>query len=142
MACLNYVEGGTCHATRQKCILGPVYQRNQLCQFQGCFDVWITQDDNILLSDIGPPSPEPKRSVALGVRKELAMRIAQATARELDCRIFTSEQICHQCGGSYWISAHELEASPRLGRRHFCPKCIVTFNQKIPNKAELSYWCG
>lgn len=141
--CMNFVEGGICHATRQKCILGPVHQPNQLCHLQGCFDVWITQDDNILLSDMGPPSPEPKRSMALGVEKELAISIAQAAAREMACRIFTSKQICHQCGRSYWISEHESEGTPRLGRRHFCPKCILTVDQKTSaTKAELNYWCG
>ena len=140
MVCMNFVEGGICHATGQRCLLGAVYQPNQLCDLQGSFDVWITQDDNILLSDMGPPSPEPKRSVALGVEKELAIRIAQKTAGKMLCKIFTSQQICHQCGRSYWISQHELEGSPRLGRRHFCPKCIPTTDEKTAKI--LNFWCG
>jgi hypothetical protein len=141
--CMNFVEGGICHATRQKCILGPIYQSNQLCHLQGRFDVWITHDDNVLLSDIGPPSPEPKRSVALGVKKELAISIARTTAREMNCGIFTSRQICHQCGRSYWISEHESEPAPMLGRRHFCPQCILKVDQKSSvTKGGLNYWCG
>ena len=143
IVCMNFVEGGICHATRQMCMLGPVYRTDQLCHLQGCFDVWVTQDDNVLLSDIGAPSPEPKRSLALGVEKSLAVRIAQAAAGEMDCRMLTSQQTCHQCGRSYWISEHESEGTPRLGRRHFCPSCLRIVDQEASmTRAGLNYWCG
>ena len=64
---MNYMEGGMCHVTGRQCLLGTSYEADRECALQGNFDVWITYDDRILISDIGSPSPEPKRSVALGV---------------------------------------------------------------------------
>ena len=72
-----------------------------------------------------------------------AIRIAQAAAGEMDCRMLTSQQTCHQCGRSYWISEHESEGTPRLGRRHFCPSCLRIVDQEASmTRAGLNYWCG
>jgi len=135
--CMNYIEGGMCHVTRRECLLGTAYEPNRECALQGSFDVWITYDDRILISDIGSPSPEPKRSVALGVEKELADQIAVLAARKASGQIITTQQTCRRCGSVYWITEHE-SATPKLGRRYFCPKCIERIGEiDVPD-----YWCG
>ena len=139
LLCLNHMEGGVCHVTGRECLLGISYDPNCGCDLQGSFDVWVTYDDRILISDIGSPSPEPKRSVALGVQREVAGEVAALAARQTSGQVITTQQKCRRCGNSYWITEHE-SASVKLGRRYFCPKCIVRINDggfDVPN-----YWCG
>jgi hypothetical protein len=139
---MNYVEGGLCHATRQRCLLGTTSLTMAECALRGAFDVWIMQNDDILLSDIGPPSPEPKRSVALGVRRPLAGRLALEAARTMGTRIITTQVRCRRCGGYYWISDHDdsMNASS-AGRRYFCSHCIgVVYEMSGSMVGE--YWCG
>ena len=126
-----------CHVTDGGCLLGASYDPKHACALQGNFDVWVTIDDNVLISDIGSPSPEPKRSVALGVEKGVALEVAALTARKLSGEIITSEQKCRECGGLYWITEHEY-AKVRLGRRYFCPTCL----RGISEIDVLDYWCG
>jgi len=141
--CMNFVEGGKCHVTRSDCLLGTSYELNTRCAIHGAFDVWITSDDKVLISDIGPPSPEPKRSVALGVRKSVADRVAMLAARESSGGIITTEQKCRRCGSQYWISEHERLTVARLGRRHFCPDCIGKVQSSRSVEFDLpDYWCG
>ena len=140
--CLNYIEGGTCHATGRHCLLGTSYDLNRECAIRGNFDVWITCDDKVLVSDTGPPSPEPKRSVALGVAKRVADEIAIFTARKNCLEITTTQQRCRQCGRPYWLTEHEFSAT-RLGRRSFCPECVGRFGEFSVGKFDVpDYWCG
>ena len=135
--CMNYIEGGMCHVTGWECLLGTSYEPNRDCVLQGNFDVWITHDDRILISDMGSPSPEPKRSVALGVEKGLAGQIAVLAARKVLGQITTTQQKCRRCKSVYWITEHE-SAAPKLGRRYFCPMCIEGIGEiDVPD-----YWCG
>jgi len=141
--CMNYVEGGTCHVTGSECLLGTPHEINRRCTIRGNFDVWITRDDKVLISDIGPPSPEPKRSVALGVGKEVADEIAVLMARKNSEEIITAQQRCRQCGGRFWITDHDSSTVTRMGRRYFCPKCIERYGKD--NFVEFDvpeYWCG
>jgi ribosomal protein S27AE len=132
---MNFVEGGTCHVTGKECLLGTIEVAKR-CELQGGFDVWVTQDDEILLSDIGPPSPEPKRSIALGVQKQLANVIAQRAACTIGSPVITTQKECRECGKKYWLSDHESSREERrIGRRYFCPNCIGTVSSP-------SYWCG
>ena len=140
--CMNYVEGGKCHVTRSECLLGTSYSANGRCALLGGFDVWVTFDDKILISDIGSPSPEPKRSVALGVGKSVADEVAVLAAKETSGEIITTRQKCRECGGLYWISEHERSTVTKLGRRHFCPVCIGKVHSARTAGFDLpEYWC-
>ena len=141
--CMNYIEGGMCHVTGGECLLGTSYELNHECGIRGNFDVWITCDDKILISDIGSPSPEPKRSVALGVERRVADEIATVTARKNSGEIVTTEQRCRHCGKTYWITEHESSTITRLGRRCFCPKCIEKIDRCGVGEFDIpDYWCG
>jgi len=141
--CMNYVEGGMCHVTGRACLLGTAHELNRECALQGNFDVWITSDDKILISDIGSPSPEPKRSVALGVGKGVADEIAMLAAWKSSGEIITTQQRCRQCGDSYWITEHESSSFARIGRRYFCPKCIARIDRSRVGEVDApDYWCG
>jgi hypothetical protein len=140
--CMNYIEGGVCHVTGRGCLLGDTYDVNRECAIRGNFDVWVTCDDKILISDIGSPSPEPKRSVALGVGKRVAEEIALVTARNNSGEIVTTQQRCRQCREMYWITEHESSLT-RLGRRHFCPRCMEKIDGSSVGEFDLpNYWCG
>jgi len=141
--CMNYVEGGKCHVTRGDCLLGTSHGLNGHCALHGVFDVWITCDDKILISDIGSPSPEPKRSVALGVGKRVADEVAMLAGKETSGEIITTEQKCRECGRLYWISEHDDSTVTKLGRRHFCPACIGKVQSTKGLGFDLpQYWCG
>jgi ribosomal protein L33 len=138
---MNYIEGGTCHVTGRECLLGTSHEINHECAIRGDFDVWITCDDKVLISDIGPPSPEPKRSVALGVGKRVADEIAMLTALKTSGEIMTTQQRCRQCGRLYWITEHESSVT-RLGWRRFCPRCIGSTDRSVGKFDVPDYWCG
>jgi len=143
LLCMNYIEGGMCHVTGRECLLGTSYDINRECAIRGNFDVWITCDDKVLISDIGSPSPEPKCSVALGVGKRVADEVAVLTARRSSGEIITTQQRCRQCGKPYWVTEHESSTVTRLGRRCFCPKCIAKFDRISVGKFDVpDYWCG
>ena len=78
--CLNFVLGGNCHATGGKCTLGAtgasVKNETLECELHGKYDVWVLQDDKLLVTDLGFPSEEPKQCLALGINQRLAARIA------------------------------------------------------------------
>ena len=84
--CMNFVEGGMCHITGEKCLLGPrgVTAKNSggECEMHGRFDVWLTEENNLFISDMGTPAEEPKRCFALGVNVRLALDIATAKAKQ------------------------------------------------------------
>lgn len=141
--CMNYIEGGMCHVTGRECLLGISYDLSRECAIRGNFDVWVTCDDKVLISDIGSPSPEPKCSVALGVGRRVADEIAVLTARKKSGEIITTQQRCRQCGKPYWLTEHESSTVTRLGRRCFCPECIEKFDRSSVGKFDIpDYWCG
>lgn len=138
--CMNYVEGGRCHVNRKKCLLGAAYEPGRNCSLQGDFDVWVTHNCTILISDIGPPSPEPKRGIALGVKREVAYSIAKKSLIRNRVALLTTQRVCQHCRNSYWISDHELNDA-RTGRRYLCPQCISTsINDRTVGFQQ--YWCG
>jgi hypothetical protein len=141
--CLNFVQGGTCHVTGRECLLRS-YDSLSRCELQGDFDVWITQEDDILLSDMGPPSGEPKRAIALGVKGELAQEIAMKTAKETGGRLRTTQHKCGSCGGTYWITDHDdVSGVAKIGRGYFCPFCIEEVDEREARSfGAPDSWCG
>ena len=135
------MEGALCRVTGKDCLLGTSYDTKHACELNGNFDVWVTIDDDVLISDIGSPSPEPKRSVVLGVNQDVALEVAELTARTMSSAIITSQQKCRKCGCSYWIAEHEC-TKLRVGRRYFCPDCIRGFEGKSDVFDFVDYWCG
>jgi len=147
--CLNYVQGGTCHATGGKCILGEagVLARNDAlaCELQGKFDVWVMQDDRLFVSDLGIPSDEPKQCLALGINRKLATQIANEKSRGFGTSVVTTQRKCFCCGRSYWMSEHKRSAgNTETGRGYFCPSCIgqQTEQSLTERLGTLGYWCG
>ena len=136
--CMNLV-GGVCHATGRECLLEDSHQSNAKCALEGVFDIWIIQDGGILLSDIGPPSPEPKRSVALGVTRRVAGLVALSIARTTGSRIVTTQNECRQCESYYWITDHDENNTRRIGRRYLCPGCVGSLEKVV---SAPGYWCG
>ena len=139
-ACGNRGSYGVCHVTHQTCSLSGNLTAYE-CGLRGAFDVWIRLDNAILLSDIGPPSPEAKQLVALGVTKELAGKLALETARSTKSRIVTTQLTCRHCGGHYWITDHDSMDTPKTGRRTLCPHCVKSIGMVTGPIAD-AYWCG
>lgn len=146
--CLNFVQGGKCYATRQDCLLGRdgalTNNESRKCSLHGKFDVWLTQNDRILVSDLGFPSEEPKQCLALGITEQLAAEIAQTRSRELGTKVLTTQRKCLGCGEDYWYSGHEEAKGVRVARGYLCPNCLGNeteqgFAMKLGN---LGHWCG
>ena len=147
--CLNFVRNGDCHVTSDKCLLRERGElaRNQdrECPLHGGFDVWLMQDDRILVSDLGFPSEEPKQCLALGINEQLATQIAQDKSRKSKTIIQTSQRKCLRCGRSYWYSLHEGAAGHvQIEKGYFCPDCVSTENGEslTDSLGRLGYWCG
>ena len=147
--CLNYVQGGTCYATGGKCILGAegaLVKNNALaCELQGKFDVWVMQDDRLLVSDLGIPSDEPKQCLALGINQKLATQIANEKSKRFGTSVVTTQRKCFCCGVPYWMSEHDSSAgNAETGRGYFCPSCIDRQTEESVAKklGILGYWCG
>lgn len=146
--CQNFVQHGGCYATGGKCLLGSrgVVARNQdrECELHGGFDVWLTQRNDLLISDLGCPSEEPKQCLALGVNEALARRISQARAQELRTSVLTTQRSCFKCHRQYWTSEHEKEAGLReVGNSRFCPHCLPERNDgDMEMLGAQQYWCG
>jgi len=146
--CQNFVQRGGCHATGGKCLLGSrgMYAKNQDrgCELHGGFDVWLTGQNDLLITDLGFPSEEPKQCLALGVNEALARRISQARAQELRTSVLTTQRICFKCHKQYWMSEHtEEEGLREVGKSKFCSHCIS--DRKMEDKEKLGaqqYWCG
>lgn len=147
--CLNFVQGGGCYATGDKCVLGEkgasAKNVDRECPLHGKFDVWVMKDNRLLISDLGPPSEEPKQCLPLGVRQDLAKQIAGEKSRELGAMVLTTERRCLGCGRLFWYSDHEN--SPRqaeTGRGYFCSDCLGHETEEaIATKlGNLGYWCG
>lgn len=147
--CLNFVQGGGCYATGGKCLLGVrgVSARNQdgECELHGRFDVWVTETNELFITDMGFPSEEPKQCLALAVNETLARKIAEEVAKRLQTSVKTTERRCMMCQNLYWTSGHE--PAPGLcdvGQGYLCPSCILE-NSNVEAKKQLGvlqYWCG
>jgi hypothetical protein len=147
--CLNFVLGGDCHATGGKCILGArgtfVKNDDLECELHGRYDVWILQDDKLLVTDLGFPSEEPKKCLALGVNQGLAARIAGERSQALGTPILTTQHECLRCDTRFWTSQHDSSSRTlETGRGYFCPKCISQETERTISKelGALGYWCG
>jgi hypothetical protein len=146
---MNYVEGGKCSATGKKCLLGQsgstASNYEGKCALHGAFDVWITQQDDLLISDFGGPSEEPKQSLALGVNRTLAEGIAHSRSTQVGIRVLTTQRRCLICKKPFWISEHEnSEGLTKVGRSHLCPRCVGKEPDRLLQEklGSLRYWCG
>ena len=147
--CLNFVKGGSCYATGGQCLLGLngalAKNHDGECELQGMFDVWLTHKNDILLTDMGFPSEEPKQCLAFGVQLTLAKKIAENKIRQLRTSIITSEHRCFKCQKRYWVSEHRRPAGLlEIGIGYLCPDCIgesksVDVEERL---GVLRYWCG
>ena len=144
--CRNFVEGGICYATGANCLLGlggaSARNNDGACELHGNFDVWLTEKDELLITDLGFPSEEPKQCLALGVNETLAREIAANKAHQLQTSILTSERKCSNCQSSYWVSEHGRSPGlSEIGIGHFCPDCIGKKNLEEKPGVQR-YWCG
>jgi len=115
------------------------------CELQGEFDVWVMQDDRLLLSDLGIPSDEPKQSLALGINQKLATKIANEKSQSFRTSVVTTQRKCLCCGVSYWMSEHACSAgNAEVGRAYFCPSCISQQTEEsiVKKLGILGLWCG
>ena len=148
--CLNFVKrNGSCCATGDKCLLGEkgTSARNEDndCPLHGRFDVWVMQDNRILITDLGFPSDEPKQCMALGISEELSKKIALERSRQLGTTVLTTERKCIGCGQPYWYSKHQTKAGQaEIGKGNFCLDCIAHQNEVLltGKLGDLRYWCG
>jgi len=147
--CLNYVQGAKCYATKGKCTLGTkgasAMNGALECELQGEFDVWVMQDDKLLVSDLGIPSDEPKQCIALRISHRLAIQIAKEKSDRLRTPVLTTERKCLSCDASFWISEHDSSyGAGKTGRGYFCPNCLraETEESMIRKLGVLGYWCG
>jgi len=145
--CLNFVEGGGCHVTGGKCVLGlrgaSAENRDGDCKLHGMFDVWVTQENQLLITDMGFPSEEPKQCLALGVDEKLARKIASNKVSELRTSILTTERICSICEKHYWISEHPPQSGLlEIGKGYLCPHCARESKSVKERLGVLRYWCG
>ena len=145
--CLNFILGGNCHATGRKCVIGArgasVKNDALECELHGRYDVWVLEDNRLLVTDLGFPSEEPKQCLALGVNQRLAVRIAGKRSQKLGTRVITTQLKCVQCGAHFWMSQHD-DSSEAPGKTYFCPTCInqETEQSLTERLGLLGYWCG
>lgn len=146
---MNFVRGGNCYATGAKCLLGAkgasVKNNAGECELHGKFDVWVMQDDRLIVSDLGFPSDEPKQSLALGINNKLATQIAQEKSRQLGTSVLTTQRGCFGCSTRFWMSEHEaLSGAAETGKGYLCPACIglETEGSMAKKLGILGYWCG
>ncbi len=147
--CLNFVQGGECYATGGKCLLSSrgasVSNCDGECELHGKFDVWVTEENDLLITDMGFPSEEPRQCLALGVNENLASRIATEKAQKFGSAVLTSQRRCFKCGRRYWVSEHKyVSGLQKIGHGYFCPACSRGDPAKDFEKelGALRYWCG
>jgi len=118
--------------------------KDGMCVLHGSFDVWLTEKNSLLITDLGFPSDDPKKCLALGVNEALAREIAKKEALQLKTSILTSERRCSNCQRSYWVSEHDR--SPGLfeiGAGNLCRDCINRKSVEVEERHGVQrYWCG
>jgi len=147
--CLNFVRGGGCYATDGRCLLGlegsSAKNDDRKCVLHGRFDVWVMQDDRLLISDLGFPSEEPKQCLALGINEQLARQIGGERSQQIGITFLTTERKCLGCEKKFWYSDHELSTKQaQTGRGYLCPNCLSheTEDDLTRKLGYLGYWCG
>jgi hypothetical protein len=130
-------------------------ERNE-CVRHGPFDVWRTQDDSILMSDLGAPYDSVKDCYALGASIEEATKIARALSENSRGKIITTERVCRRCGARFWPRANRLGSDAQGPvRDRFCDLCarlgsgteLREYWREIGRArgaecVDLSEWCG
>jgi hypothetical protein len=146
--CLNFIEGGRCCAIGREGLMGAngksAKNEEGRCELHGKFDVWVTQNDELMITDNGCPSDEPKQSLALGVNLALAEQIARTKSEELMTVVLTTKRPCLRCGSRFWMSDHDESSSglAQTRRSYLCPSCLPIDDDIAQKLAALSYWCG
>jgi len=146
--CMNFVEGGICHITGEECLLGQrgatAKNSDGECEMHGRFDVWLTEENNLLISDMGTPAEEPKRCYALGVNERLARDIAMTKAREFGTKVLTSQRKCIKCGTEYWMTKYgDSGGLLETTHSHLCPTCRAQgADMDVERLGTQRYWCG
>jgi hypothetical protein len=147
--CLNYAGDARCYATGKECLLGvrgrSASNYGDECLLHGKFDVWVTQNDNLLISDIGAPSDEPKQCLALGINITLAEEIAHRRSAQLGTSVLTTERRCLGCSRSFWMTEHGGRSGlAENGHSHLCPYCVgkAAHERVLEKLGSLRYWCG
>lgn len=139
--CLDYVQGGSCLIDKKPCLLGTrgneARNEDRECSRHGPFDVWRTEEDLILISDLGGPYEGVKDCYGLGISLQEATKVAQNQAQGLRTKIVTTERRCRKCGTRFWSRGGFAEGGTH-GRAagYFCPSCL-----ELTPEAELDeYW--
>jgi DNA-directed RNA polymerase subunit RPC12/RpoP len=97
------------------------------------------ETNDVLVSDIGCPSGEPKQSLAIGVNEALARNIAKEKTEKLRTSIITTERSCMKCHARFWATSHKAEEGLRAtGKGYLCPECA----SNTPPVSVERYWCG
>lgn len=135
--------------TGENCLLGlgGSYAKNYdaTCELHGRFDVWVTQNDELLISDMGFPSAEPKQCLALGVNLGLARRVAREKSQQLGTKVITTQRRCFQCASFFWFSEHRASSGlVEIGQGYLCPRCMrERIDETVKKKlGVMRYWCG
>jgi len=158
--CLNYIQNGHCLVDGEPCLLGlhgsEARNEHRECVRHGPFDVWRTQEDSILVSDLGGPLGGVKDCYALGVSLEEARKTAQTISRNTGAKIVTTERTCGKCGAGFWPRADSVKCDT-LSRLtgYFCSSCArfsdeAELDERLREVDEaqdmghidLSAWCG
>ena len=147
--CMNFIEGGFCHVTGEKCSLGlrgaSAKNADGECELHGSFDVWLTQRNDLLITDMGFPAEEPKQCLALGINESLARGIASEKAKRLGGAVLTSQRRCIRCGTQYWMTQYrDSRGVLETGHANFCPNCRAfgTDEEMERRLGAQRYWCG
>ena len=158
--CLNYIQNGHCLVDGRPCLLGlqgsKARNEHGECVRHGHFDVWRTQEDSILVSDLGGPLGGVKDCHALKISLEEARRTAQTVSRNSGAKILTTERTCSKCRERYWPRAESVRRfTPSRLTGYFCPSCARISDETELDEClrevdeaqdmrhvDLSAWCG
>ena len=135
--------------TGEGCVFGEsgssVSNHDEKGHLHGAFDVWVTQQDELLISDIGWSFDEPKQNLALGINRLLAEEIAHQRSSQTGMKILNTQRRCLACENPFWISEHgNLGGLTDKRRTNLCPSCIGKGDDRsLQKKLDSSgYWCG
>jgi DNA-directed RNA polymerase subunit RPC12/RpoP len=147
--CMNFIERGFCHVTGEKCFLGlrgaTAKNVDGECELHGRFDVWLTQRNDLLITDMGFPAEEPKQCFALGINEHLARSIASERAKQMKTSVLTTQRRCIKCGTQYWMTQYRDSLGLlETGRANFCPNCRASeIDEEMERRLGAQrYWCG